>query len=100
MCALFDLIIFVLSICKWTLMAAAIMSWLLDFGVINRYNHAVAMIADMLYRVTEPALRPVRRVVPKLGGVDISYIVMFILIWLAQDITFRISIGYGCFQLV
>ena len=70
MCSLYTLVQSVLTLYYWVLIAAAIMSWLLAFGVINRYNRAVAMIEDMLYRVTEPALRPIRRIVPGLGGVE------------------------------
>jgi YggT family protein len=96
MCALFDLVILVLDICKWTLFAAVIMSWLLAFGVINRYNRGVAMVADMLYRVTEPALRPVRRVVPLMGGVDISYVVLFLLIYLVEELLYEYFFRAAC----
>ena len=54
------------------LIAQAILSWLLAFGVINRYNRGVAVIGDFLYRITEPALRPIRRFLPNFGGIDIS----------------------------
>ena len=49
----------------WLLIAQAILSWLLAFGVVNRYNRGVAVIGDFLYRVTEPALRPIRAFLPK-----------------------------------
>jgi YggT family protein len=73
------------------LIAQAILSWLLAFGVINRYNQGVSMIGDFLYRVTEPALRPIRRVLPNFGGLDISPVILILLIWfvrilIAQDI--------------
>ena len=56
----------------WLLIAQAILSWLLAFGVVNRYNRAVAVIGDFLYRITEPALRPIRSILPNFGGIDIS----------------------------
>jgi YggT family protein len=62
----------------WLLIAQAVLSWLLAFGVVNRYNRAVAVIGDFLYRVTEPALRPIRRVLPSFGGIDISPVVLII----------------------
>jgi YggT family protein len=94
MCALFDVLLLVLDLVYWVLIAAAIMSWLTAFGVVNRHNHAVAMIDDMLYRVTEPMLRPLRRVIPPLGGVDISFIILIILIYFAKDVIIRYAACY------
>jgi len=64
----------------WLLIAQAVLSWLLAFGVVNRYNRAVAVIGDFLYRVTEPALRPIRQILPSLGGIDISPVILIILL--------------------
>jgi YggT family protein len=64
----------------WLLIAQAILSWLLAFGVVNRQNRAVAVIGDFLYRVTEPALRPIRAFLPNFGGIDISPIVLILLL--------------------
>jgi YggT family protein len=66
------------------LIAQAILSWLLAFGVVNRYNRAVATISDFLYRITEPALRPIRSFLPNLGGVDISPIILFFILELIR----------------
>jgi YggT family protein len=66
------------------LIAQAILSWLLAFGVVNRYNRAVATISDFLYRITEPALRPLRSFLPNLGGVDISPIILFFILELIR----------------
>jgi YggT family protein len=66
----------------WTyiyiIFASAILSWLVVFGVVNTRNQFVAMAVDFLYRVTEPALRPIRRLMPNLGGIDISPIILII----------------------
>jgi len=62
------------------LFAAAILSWLIVFNVINTRNPAVAMIAEFLYRITEPLLRPIRNLLPTLGPIDISFIVLFLVI--------------------
>src|SRR6516164_9988915 len=62
------------------LFAAAILSWLIIFNVINTRNPAVAMIAEFLYRITEPLLRPIRNLLPNLGPIDISFIVLFLVI--------------------
>ena len=70
----------VIQVYIWLLIAQAILSWLLAFGVVNRHNRAVAMIGDFLYRVTEPALRPIRNFLPSFGGIDISPIVLILLL--------------------
>ncbi|HVC56489.1 MAG TPA: YggT family protein [Stellaceae bacterium] len=64
----------------WLLIGQAILSWLLAFGVVNRYNRAVSLISDLLYRITEPALRPIRAVLPSFGGIDISPVVLILLL--------------------
>jgi YggT family protein len=62
----------------YILIAAAILSWLIAFNVVNVRNQFVGMLADFLYRVTEPALRPIRRILPNLGGIDISPVILII----------------------
>jgi YggT family protein len=69
-----------ITIFIWLLIAQAILSWLLAFGVVNRYNRGVAVIADFLFRVTEPALRPIRNFLPSFGGIDISPVVLILLL--------------------
>jgi len=61
--------------------AAVVMSWLIAFNVINTRNQFVGMVADFLYRISEPALRPIRRRMPNLGGIDISPIILFFIIF-------------------
>jgi YggT family protein len=78
--ALLWLIDTLISIYIWLLIAQAILSWLLAFGVVNRYNRAVAVIGDFLYRVTEPALRPIRAFLPNFGGIDISPIILILIL--------------------
>ena len=72
------LIIWILDIYKWVLIAAAVVSWLIAFDVLNTRSRAVYMIADFLNRVTEPVLRPIRRILPNLGGVDISPVILLL----------------------
>ena len=69
-----------ITIYIWLLIAQAILSWLLAFGVVNRHNRAVAVIGDFLYRVTEPALRRVRAYLPNFGGIDISPVILILLL--------------------
>ncbi|KAF0118335.1 MAG: hypothetical protein FD149_748 [Rhodospirillaceae bacterium] len=62
----------VLDLYMWALILSVVMSWLVAFNVINTHNRFVYLAGDFLYRVTEPALRRIRRVVPVMGGIDLS----------------------------
>jgi YggT family protein len=62
----------------YVLIAAAVMSWLIAFNVVNSYNPTVRRIWDFVYRVTEPGLRPIRAILPNLGGIDISPVILII----------------------
>jgi len=74
----------VIGLYIWLLIASAILSWLVAFNVINTRNRFVYLLGDFLYRVTEPALRPIRRVVPNLGGLDISPVLLILLLMFIQ----------------
>jgi len=78
--ALFLVIDLALQLYVWIVIAMAIFSWLVAFNVVNTRNHVVAMIGDFLYRITEPALRPIRSMLPNLGGIDISPVILFLII--------------------
>ena len=78
--ALFLVIDLALELYIWILIAAAIFSWLVAFNVVNVRNSVVGMIGDFLYRITEPALRPIRNVMPNLGGIDISPVILILII--------------------
>src|SRR4026208_2353124 len=62
----------------YLLIGAAVLSWLIAFNVVNSHNPTVRMIWDFLYPVTEPGLRPIRSVLPNLGGIDISPVILII----------------------
>ena len=68
----------VIDIYTWIVIAGAIMSWLVAFGVVNVRNQFIRIVVDLLYRLTEPVLRPIRRILPNLGGVDISPVVLLL----------------------
>jgi YggT family protein len=80
MLALFEVILLALQLYIWIVIAMAIFSWLVAFNVVNTRNPVVAMIGDFLYRITDPALRPIRNMLPNLGGIDISPIILFLII--------------------
>ena len=74
----------VISLYMYLLVASAILSWLIAFNVVNTRNQFVAGIAEVLYRITEPVLSPIRRRLPNFGGLDISPIIVFFLLMLIQ----------------
>ena len=76
----------VLGIYIWLLIGSAILSWLVVFNVVNTRNQAVIAIGNFLYRITEPALRPIRRVLPNFGGIDISPVVLILLLMFLQNL--------------
>jgi len=78
--ALFLVIDLALQLYVWIVIAMAIFSWLVAFNVVNTRNHVVAVIGDFLYRITDPALRPIRNFMPNLGGIDISPVILFLII--------------------
>ena len=92
--ALLDVILLVLQIYVWILIFAAILSWLIAFGVVNTRNQAVAMIGEFLYRITEPALRPIRNILPNLGGIDISPVILILIIYFIQEVIARYIYPY------
>jgi YggT family protein len=78
MLSLAKLIDEIISIYTWVVIGSAIMSWLVAFGVVNVRNQFIRVVVDLLYRLTEPVLRPIRRVLPNLGGVDISPVILLL----------------------
>lgn len=69
-----------LGLFMWAVLISVILSWLVQFNVVNTRNQFVYMVGNMLHKVTEPVLRPIRRIVPDLGGLDISPIILFLII--------------------
>jgi YggT family protein len=87
--AVLDVILVVLQIYVWLLIAAAILSWLIAFNVVNTHNQVVAVIGDFLYRITEPVLRPIRSIMPNLGGLDLSPVILILIIFFIQSVIVR-----------
>jgi YggT family protein len=73
-----------LEIYKWIVVAAVIVSWLTAFNVINERNNFVRTALRILYTLTEPVFRPVRRILPAMGGLDLSPILVLVAIWFLQ----------------
>ncbi|AZO27061.1 MULTISPECIES: YggT family protein [Mesorhizobium] len=85
MIALIQTIVMALDLYWWVIIASAIFSWLYAFNVVNSRNQFVGTIGNMLYRLTEPALRPIRRFMPDLGGIDISPIILLLIIFFVRQ---------------
>jgi YggT family protein len=87
--ALLDVILLILQIYVWLLIAAAILSWLVAFNVVNTRNPFVSSVGEFLFRITEPALRPIRSILPNLGGIDISPVILILIIFFIQNVIVR-----------
>ena len=75
-----------ISLYIWILIAAAVLSWLIAFNVVNTRNQFVSAVAEFLYRITEPLLAPIRNFLPNLGGLDISPIILILIIMFIQRV--------------
>ena len=87
--SILDVILLVLQLYVWLLIASAILSWLIAFNVVNTRNQVVATIADFLWRITEPVLRPIRSFMPDLSGIDISPVILILIIFFIQSVITR-----------
>lgn len=85
----------VLNLYVWVLIISAVLSWLVAFNVVNTHNRVVYLIGDFLHRLTEPALRPIRKVLPNLGGIDISPVVLILLIMFVRNLMWEVFAGRG-----
>ena len=93
MYSLLILISTVIQIYIYILIASAILSWLIAFNVVNTRNQFVAVVTDTLWRLTEPVLRPIRRILPNLGGLDLSPVVLILLLIFARNLLFEFFVG-------
>jgi YggT family protein len=75
-----------LNLYLFVLFVTAVLSWLVAFSVVNTRHPLVSIIGDILYRITEPLLKPIRRYVPNVGGLDMSFLVLIVLIWFIQQV--------------
>ena len=80
----------VISIYTWVIIIGAVLSWLIAFEVINTRNRFVYTVVDIINRVTEPVLAPLRRILPDLGGIDISPVVLLLLLFFVQNLLWEI----------
>ena len=87
--AIFWLIDTVLGFYIMLVLAQVVLSWLVAFNVVNTRNRFVYLVGDFLHRVTEPALRPIRRLLPNFGGIDVSPVVLLVVLYFIQLLLIR-----------
>ena len=81
----------IIEIFIWLLIAQAILSWLIAFNIVNTTSNLINLIGNFLYKVTEPLLRPIRKLLPDFGGVDVSPVILIILLIFFRNILFEYS---------
>ena len=86
MIPLIQFLAMVLTLYIYVIIASAILSWLIAFGVVNTQNRFVYLLADGLHRLTEPALAPLRRIIPDLGGIDITPVILILGLIFLRDV--------------
>ena len=84
--ALIVVVLYALALLRILIIVSAVMSWLLAFNVINFHNEFVRSVYNGLNALTEPLLRPIRRILPNLGGIDISPIIALLIILFAEQL--------------
>ena len=89
------LILQVIDLYMWLVIIGVVLSWLTAFKVVNLSNRFVYMVGDFINRVTEPALRPIRRVLPNLGNIDISPLILILLLIFLQRFIIWIFLDFG-----
>jgi YggT family protein len=86
MIAVINTLLFIISIAWFLVIASAIFSWLYAFNVINANNQVIATIGRSLYQLTEPIYRPIRRILPNFGGVDLSPLVVLVILFFLEQV--------------
>jgi len=92
--AILDVVFVVLNAYQWVIIAAAVMSWLIAFNVVNMHNEIARSVWNFLVAVTEPLLRPIRNLLPRMGAVDLSPVVLLLGVLLLENILARYVYPY------
>ncbi len=86
MLAVIQVVLLILNILWWIIIASAILSWLFAFNIVNPRNQFVSTIGEFLYKMTEPLYRPIRRILPDFGALDLSPMIVLLLIYILGEI--------------
>jgi YggT family protein len=95
MLAIYDILQLLLYILMWIIIIQAIISWLVAFNVINTYNDFVRQMLYALDRITEPLYRPIRKIMPDFGALDLSPMVVLLIIYILRQIILPTAFGVG-----
>ena len=79
-----EVVLILLDFVWWLIIASVVVSWLVAFGVLNTRNDVVYRALDILNRITDPLLRPIRRLIPPMGGLDLSPMIVLLIIYVLQ----------------
>ena len=89
---LVDIVIPIITLYIWLLVIQAVMSWLLVFNIINPYNRFVSTVSMVLYRITNPLLRPIRKIIPGYGGIDFSFLILILLLYFFKHLIYLLYV--------
>jgi YggT family protein len=90
--SILELMYTLLRMYVWVLIVGAVLSWLVAFNIINARNRFVQVVGDFIYRITEPLLKPIRRLLPHMGGMDLSPLVLILIIWFIQSFIRKLAV--------
>ena len=93
MAAILDVILVILSIITWIIIIQAVLSWLVAFNVLSVQNPTVRAIWSGLERLTEPVYRPIRDLLPQMGGLDLTPLIVLLILFFLRSLIVRY--GYG-----
>ena len=94
MLAVWQLIDKVIGVYMLVVFISVVLTWLVQFKVVNTSNQMVYMIGDFLYRITEPLLKRIRSVIPAVGGIDLSPLILLMVLWFVQRLI-QNNLPYG-----
>lgn len=80
----------IIDIYVWVIILSAVLSWLVAFDIINMRNRFVYLVGDALNRITEPVYRPIRRLLPDMGGLDLSPLIVILGLWFLRDLMWEL----------
>ena len=80
----------IIDIYVWVIILSAVLSWLVAFDVVNMRNRFVYLVGDTLNRLTEPVYRPIRRLLPDMGGLDLSPLIVILALWFLRDLMWEL----------
>ena len=80
---------YLIDLLIWIIIASAVLSWLIAFNVVNPYNQFVRSLWELFQRVTEPMLRPIRRLLPDMGGIDVSPVILILVLIFIRVVVIR-----------